>query len=136
MPKNNDPQMHLVCTKEDLVRLRDEEQHSWANVAQALNLGSPGAARRLYSTLVRPHTESVLDGRTIGTARMTPVHLDGADLEAVRELIDGRTIVVQRRDGTEDIYVAKVISIKGDTINLNDGDKARSVRNSTVIGLR
>ncbi len=36
--------------KDDLVRLRDTEQNSWANVAATLGLGSPGAARRAYSS--------------------------------------------------------------------------------------
>ena len=123
-------------TADDIARLRDDEQNSWAKVANALGLGSPGAARRAYTALVRPHTESVLEGRTRSAANMTPIHLDGADLETVRKLIVDRTIVVQRRDGTEDMYVAKAANLKGDTININDGNKTRSVKASAVIGVR
>lgn len=76
---------------------------SWRKVAQALGLGSPGAARRAYSSLVRPHTASVLPGRAIG-AKVERVTF-GADtnLATLREALTGRTVVVQRKDHTEDI---------------------------------
>ena len=71
-------------TADTISALRDGDQQSWRNVAQALGLGSPGAARRAYTTLVRPHTESVLAGRTIATAKLTPVDLSVMDLAALR----------------------------------------------------
>ncbi len=123
-------------TADDIARLRDDEQNSWAKVATALGLGSPGAARRAYTALVRPHTESVLEGRSRSESNMTPVHLDGADLEAIRDLITERTIIVERANGMEDIFIARVTSLKGDTVNINDGNKSRSVKVSSVIGVR
>src|SRR6185295_14140255 len=89
-------------TSEAIAALRDDAQNSWRNVADALGLGSPGAARRAYSELVRPHTQSVLAGRASGS-KVTPVDLAGLSVDAVREQIAGRTIVVQRKDGTEEI---------------------------------
>lgn len=97
-----------TITADDLTRLRDEEQNSWAKVAEALGLGSPGAARRTYTQLVRPHTESVLAGRTTKGGQLTPLTLAGATLAKVQEAIVDRTIVVQRKGGTEAIRVAKV----------------------------
>src|SRR5205823_4864603 len=64
-------------------------------VAATVGLGTPGAARRLYSAVVRPHTESVLEGRS-SESKVTPVHLGKANLATIREAIAGRTIVVQR----------------------------------------
>lgn len=43
-----------------LVRERDTKGQSWAKVAKALDLASPAAARKAYSTYVRPHTESTI----------------------------------------------------------------------------
>jgi hypothetical protein len=124
------------ATKADLVRLRDTEQNSWANVAAALGLGSPGAARRSYSALVRPHTESLLVGRTTSAADVTPVHLAKASLTKVREAIVGKTIIVQRKDTTEKITVAKVTSLKDGTVNFNDGNKSRNVKASAIIATK
>lgn len=122
--------------KEDLVRLRDTEQNSWAKVAAELGLGSPGAARRAYTALVRPHTESVLDGRPQGGAKVSPVDLTTADLDSLRETIGGRRIVVQRKDGTETIKVARVTSLKAGTVNFNDGNKSRSVKVEAILALK
>ena len=99
-------------TKDDLVRLRDTEQNSWARVADALGLGSPGAARRAYTQHVRPHTDSVLEGRTTNGAGITPVHFAAnVSLTKVRDAITGRTIIVQRKDTTEKVHVVKVTSV-------------------------
>lgn len=133
---DNDPQFEKVCHKDDLIRLRDTEQNSWAKVAEALDLGSPGAARRLYSALVRPHAESVLSGHPQGGGRVQAVHLGDADLATVREAIAGRTIVVQRKDRTEEITCAKVTSVKAGTVSFNDGNKARSVKAEAIIATR
>jgi len=57
-------------------------------------------------------------------------------VRAGRPPLDGRTIVVARKDGTEDIPVAKVTSIKGDTVNLNDGTKSRSVKAEAIIATK
>ena len=94
-------------TADEIGALRDGEMLSWRNVAERLALGSPGAARRAYTQLVRPHTESVLPGRAPGD-KLQPVHLADADLDTVRDTIAGKTIVVQRAKGTEDMPVAKV----------------------------
>ena len=122
-------------TSDAIAALRDDAQNSWRSVADALGLGSPGAARRAYSEHVRPHTDSVLAGRASG-GKVTPVDLAGLDVDAVREQIAGHTIVVQRKDSIEDITCAKVTSIKGDTINFNDGNKARSVKASAVVAVK
>lgn len=123
-------------TAADIARLRDDENLSWAKVAAALGLGSPGSARRAYSALVRPHTESVLPGRSQGSSGLVPVHLADADLDAIRDAIAGRTVVVQRQKGTEDIPVVKVTSLKGGTVNFNDGNKSRSVKAEAIIGTK
>lgn len=73
-----------TITAKQITNLRDDQLLSWARVAEALSLGSPGAARRLYSSLVRPHDESVLPGRTPGYAKVQPVHLADADLATIR----------------------------------------------------
>lgn len=122
-------------TADTIAALRDEQNQSWAKVATALALGSPGAARRAYSVLVRPHTESVLPGRSTG-ASVQPVHLADADLDTVRQAIVGRTIVVQRPKGTEDIAVAKVTSLKNGTVNLSDGAKSRSIKAAAIVAVR
>lgn len=122
-------------TAEDISALRDHQQNSWAKVAQAFNLGSPGAARRAYSALVRPHTQSVLAGRVSGGG-VTAVHLADGNLATVRDAITGRTIVVQRKDRTEDLLVVKVTSVKAGTVNFNDGNKARAVKAEAIIAVK
>ncbi|MFT3854169.1 MAG: hypothetical protein QM733_15715 [Ilumatobacteraceae bacterium] len=131
MTKTTQPQ---PTTADDLARLRDTDQLSWAKVAQALGLGSPGAARRAYSAAVRPHTESVLARRT--TSALMPVDLAAADLDTLRDTLTARTLVVQRGDRTEDITCTKITSLKNGTINFNDGNKARSVKAAAIIALR
>lgn len=128
--------INSTITADQIAALRDDQLLSWAKVAEALSLGSPGAARRLYSSLVRPHTDSVLPGHSFGTAALTPVHLADADLDAIREAIVGRIIVVQRAKATEDITVAKVTSIKDGTVNLHDGDKSRAVKAEAIIAIK
>lgn len=129
--------MDRVTDHDELVRLRDTEQKSWAQVAQAIGVRSPGAARRLYTQLVRPHTESVLEGRSTAKANVTPVNLADADLETIREAIVDKTIVVQRtKDRTEDIKVAKVSSVKNGTVNFHDGDKSRAVKAEAIIATK
>lgn len=120
--------------KDQLSILRDGELLSWAKVADKLELGSPGAARRVYTRLVRDHRESVLPSRAKASAQ--PVDLAGADLATIREAIAGRTIVVDRKDHQELIKVAKVTSLKNGTINLSDGAKARAVKASAVVAVR
>jgi hypothetical protein len=124
-----------TVTADQLTDLRDTQLLSWAKVAEALGLGSPGAARRTYSKLVRPHTESVLPGRT--PAALTPVALADADLATIREAITGKAIVVQRQgDKTETINVAKVTSVKNGTVNFNDGDKSRAVKAEAIVATK
>lgn len=129
---DNQPQFNSLGNIADL---RDVQHLSWAKVAEALGLGSPGAARRAYSAAVRPHTESVLPKQASG-AKVQPVHLADAKLDAVRKAIVGKTIVVQRKGGTEDMKVAKVTSIKDGTVNLHDGNKARSVKAEAIIATK
>lgn len=124
---------NLTVTAAHLTDLRDTQQLSWAKVATALALGSPGAARRAYSANVRPHTESVLTTTARSASGLTPVELTDLSLDAVRAAIAGKTITVERKTGNELIPVAKVTSVKGDTINFNDGNKARSVKASAVV---
>ncbi len=124
-------------TAADIAALRDDQRLSWAKVAAALDLGSPGAARRAYTALVRPHTDSVLPGRLPGTAKVTPVHLVDADLATITEAIVGRTILVERKGGKhEPIAVAKVTSVKDGTVNLHDGSKSRSVAAAAIVGVQ
>ncbi len=125
-----------TITAKQIAALRDDQLLSWAKVAAELRLGSAGAARRLYSNLVRPHTDSVLPGRTPGDAKVKPVHLADADLDTIRDAIVGRTIVVQRAKTTEEIAVAKVTSLKDGTVNLHDGDKSRAVKAEAIIAIR
>lgn len=122
-------------TADEIAAVRDGELVSWRAVAQRFNLGSPGAARRAYSALVRPHTASVLPGRTTG-AGLQPVDLAAADLDTIREAIGGRTIVVQRAKGTEDITVAKVTSLKNGNVSFNDGNKARTVKAEAIVATK
>lgn len=137
MTNTTDTPTKYDFTAEDIAAARDEELLSWAKVAQRLGLGSPGAARRAYTALVRPHTESVLPGRTSGGSDLTPITVAGLDLEHVRESIVGKTITVQRSNGkTEAIHVERVTSLKGDTINFNDGAKSRSVKAEAVIATK
>lgn len=121
-------------TADDIGGLRDGELLSWRHVAERLQLGSPGAARRAYSTLVRPHTESVLPGRVSGN--LQPVHLADADLDTVRDTIVGYTIVVQRGKRIEDVSVDRVTSVKNGTVNFHDGAKARSVKANAIIAIK
>jgi hypothetical protein len=124
-------------TAESIASLRDGSGLSWAKVAQGLKLGSPGAARRAYSALVRPHTESVLPGRTTTGKGVQPVAFtDDTTVDELREALVGRTIVLQRADRTEDITVAKVTSIKAGTVNFNDGAKARSVKVGAIVAVK
>ena len=124
-------------TAESIASLRDGSHLSWAKVADALKLGSPGAARRAYGALVRPHTDSVLPGRTTTGKGVTPVTFtDATTLDELREAIAGRTIVVQRADHNEDIPVAKVTSVKAGTVNFNDGAKSRSVKATAIVAVK
>lgn len=123
-------------TASDIAELRDVQTLSWRKVAEALGLGSPGAARRAYSGLVHPHTASVLPGRAVG-AKVEPVTFgEDTDLATLRDALTGRTVVVQRKDHTEDITIVKVTSIKAGTVNFNDGHKSRSVKAEAIIALK
>ncbi|MEQ1736700.1 MAG: hypothetical protein ABL886_09920 [Rhodoglobus sp.] len=132
--KRDTPNFTKVTDKSDLYRLRDTEQRSWAAVAAALGLGSPGAARRLYSALVQPHTDSVLSARIV--AKVEPVDLSAATLEQLRKQIAGRTIIVDRKGSTEEILVAKITSLKEGTMTFNDGTKTRSVKAAAILAVK
>lgn len=132
--ERDEPVFTKVTDKDELYRLRDTEQRSWAAVAEALGLGSPGAARRLYSAAVRPHTDSVLTTRIV--AKVNPVDLSAATLEQLRKEIAGRTIIVDRKGSTEEIFVAKVSSLKDGTVTFNDGVKTRSVKAAAILAVK
>jgi len=127
-------------TAESIGSLRDGSHLSWAKVAQALKLGSPGAARRAYTVLVRPHAESVLPNREAGAGKVSAVQpvsfTEATSLEELRTAIAGRTVVVQRGDTTEDIRVVKVTSVKAGTVNFNDGAKSRSVKAAAIVAVK
>jgi hypothetical protein len=57
-------------------------------------------------------------------------------LEELREAIAGRTVVVQRAEGTEDIHVKRVTSVKAGTVNFNDGAKSRSVKAAAIVAVK
>jgi hypothetical protein len=132
---DDQPEFRYLFSAEDIARLRDTEQLSWAKVATALDLGSPGGARRAYSLMVRPHTESVLD-RSKRSADLEPVTLDVTRIDLVKNALEGRTLVVERNGELVNIPCLRVTSIKGDTVNFNDGDKSRSVKAAAVIGTK
>lgn len=124
-------------TAEAIQALRDAQNLSWAKVAAALRLGSPGAARRAYSTLVRPHGESVLPNRQASSNGVRPVAFtEATSLDELREAIAGHSIVLQRGERTETITVARVTSVKAGTVNLNDGNKSRSVKATAIVAVK
>lgn len=135
-PTTSTSEAKYSFTPEDLTALRDDQGNSWAKVAQAFSLGSPGAARRAYSALVRPHTQSVLAGVGRSGGGVTAVHLTGANLATVRDTITGKTIVVQRTGRTEQIPVAKVTSVSKGNVNFNDGTKSRTVKAEAIIAVK
>ncbi|WP_162142082.1 hypothetical protein [Ilumatobacter coccineus] len=128
----------VEVSADEITKLRDDEQNSWAKVADALGIGSPGTARRAYTALVRPHTESRLkSGGGRNGSGLVPVLLNGLDLAGVRKAIVGKTISVQRQgDKVETIPVAKVTSVKNETVNFNDGSKSRSVKADKVLAAK
>ena len=70
-------------------------------------------------------------------AEVTPVNLGDADLHTIQEAIAGNTIVVQRtKDRTEDIYVARMTSLKDGTVNFNDGNKSRAVKAESIVATK
>jgi hypothetical protein len=82
--------------------LRDKKQLSWKRVAEELGLGSPSSARRAYSELVRPHTESVIQGKGgrpaasgDGDNGWTPVDVTSCNTIAqVRDALAGHVVQV------------------------------------------
>lgn len=101
-----------------------QELGSWRAVAQRFNLGSPSAARRKYTELTgKPHTElNATPGggkRAEGAERaprpsrstkkrsttLEPAAMTTTDIGAA---IVGRTLVIRRGSGMEELQVAKV----------------------------
>lgn len=89
------------------VALRDEEQLSWAKIAKALDLGSPGTARRCYRTakdldaatplprlpgkggrLPGGHVETVFDENCGGCANGEPCGANGDELCTAQVVVD------------------------------------------------
>ena len=67
---------------------------------------------------------------------MEPVQLANANLVTVRKTIAGHSILVQRKDGTETIKVARVTSVKNGTVNFNDGNKSRAVKAEAILAIK
>ena len=62
--------------------------------------------------------------------------LSAATLEQLRKEIAGRTIIVDRKGSTEEIFVAKVSSLKDGTVTFNDGVKTRSVKAVAIVAVK
>lgn len=122
-----------------------KELGSWRAVADRFNLGSPNSARKLYTELTgKPHTDlnATAGGgkRAEGTERAprptrsrkaAPTVLEPATMTTtnIAEAIVGRTLVVRRGEGFEEIPVAKVRGFhvvekesKSLALNLDIGD--------------
>lgn len=108
---------------EEITRLRDEVGLSWRQVAVNLELGSPGAARKAYTSLTgKDYKDSAMTGRrartTMGSAKAStrkvyaPVWDDDSDQDQIIEQLTGARIIVQREmkgvTMEEDLIVGKV----------------------------
>lgn len=114
-------------TKEGIEKARDADGLSWADVAKAVGLKTPGAARKAYETLTgRPHTASIMTGKraprgsrsSVGVLR--PEWDNDTDTDTITEAVEGRRIYVRRplMAEPEELGVAKVLYY--DTTTLSD----------------
>lgn len=141
MPVNYESKYNV--SEEDLTRLRDERHLSWAKVAETLELGSPGTARRVYSELVRPHHESVLPTKgERASGQAEPMSFtDDSDPATIQEAVEGQTVVVQRARGQERIRVVSINSVGRSregkrTVNFKDPEgKNRSVHATRIVAV-
>jgi hypothetical protein len=121
----------LAVTAADIVRERDEKGLSWRQVGINLDIGSPSAARKAYTTLTgRPHYESVMkEGARakVGTraARRKTYEakwFDDSDQDEIIEAITHRTIVVRRKVKDlempdESVHVSRIVKFAFDGKN-------------------
>lgn len=83
------------CTAEQIEHERDTRGLSWAQVANNLGLGNPGAARKAYAELTgRPHNSSqpVVTRAPKGAATkrtVTPLWDDDSDQEEIEAALNG-----------------------------------------------
>lgn len=114
-------------TAEDIRKLRDDQGLSWRQVAVNLDLGSPGAARKAYTTLTGlDYHSSVMTGRraksdplrSVRPARkvFAPVWNDDTDQDEIIDKLRGATITVRRTlvPGEEFIDVGRVTKLSWD----------------------
>ena len=160
-PQEHDPPAKLrkhkaedyAFTAEDIKKLRDEVGLSWRQVAVNLDLGSPGAARKAYTTLTgRDFKESAMTGRRtktlMGSAKTNtrkvyaPVWDDDSDQDEIIERLKGaRIFVVREVKGLqlqEELVVQRVVKMSWDgkdedgplavTFYEREGGGARTVR--------
>jgi hypothetical protein len=86
-----------ACTEEQIVNERDGKGLSWKQVAINLDLGSPGAARRMYTQLTgRHHSESQMTGKraargsaSTGRKLTNPEWNDDSDQDEITDKLQG-----------------------------------------------
>lgn len=113
-------------TAEEITRLRDEVGLSWRQVAVNLELGSPGAARKAYTTLTgRHYKDSAMTGRrartTMGSAKAStrkvyaPDWNDDTDQDEIIQRLTGSRIIIERNVKglalEEDLIVGRVVKL-------------------------
>lgn len=118
-------------TLEDIVRERDENGLSWAQVAINLDLGSPGAARSAYEKLTgRHHSESNPVARRAPSSRsglgvrperrktFVPKWDDESDQDDIASTISNRVITVVTEcygsERAEEIAVGRIVKFTFD----------------------
>ena len=116
-------------TAEEIKKLRDEVGLSWRQVAVNLDLGSPGAARKAYTTLTgKDFKESAMTGRRTktlhGTAKANtrkvyaPVWDDDSDQDEIIERLKGARVIIVRDvkgiTNEEDLIVQRVVRMTWD----------------------
>jgi hypothetical protein len=119
------------CTKEAIEQARDGAGLSWADVAKAVGLSSPGAARKAYEALTgRSHNTSVMTGKRAPRGSRTgagverPQWDNDTDTDTITETIERRRIYVRRPlwSEPEEIWVAKVEAYETETTRGNPVD--------------
>jgi len=105
-------------TKEGIEKARDKDGLSWADVAKAVGLKTPGAARKAYEVLTgRSHASSVMTGKRAprgsksSAGMLRPQWDNDTDTDTITEAVEGRRIYVRRPLMTEpeELGVAKVL---------------------------
>jgi ribosome-binding protein aMBF1 (putative translation factor) len=105
-------------TAETIAKARDTDGLSWRDVAKAVGLKTPGAARAAYERLTgRPHTASVMTGRRAPRGSRSARGVDrpewgnDTDPDTITEAVTHRRIYVRRefRDEPEEVAVYEVL---------------------------